>query len=287
MTVSVLIPAFNEETGIGIALRRLAGSQVREIVVAANGCTDRTAETARELGARVVEIATPSKSAALTAADRVATGDVRVYLDADVPASPELIRRLAEAVARPGIEAAVPRPVVDATGSTWPVRAYYAVNSRLPVFRGRLFGRGVIALSAAARARFTDFPPLTADDMFLDAVVAPGEKTEIDVPVRVVAPRTAGDLIRRVARARDGNDEFRRYLATSPFRAAAAPDNTSWLRDVVLRRPWLAPAAVVYVAVVLLAERKRRSPSWDVRSGWGRPAIPRQRRSDDSLAKRP
>ena len=30
-------------------------------------------------------------------------------------------------------------------------------------------------VSAAARSRFTDFPPLTADDMFLDAVVAPGE----------------------------------------------------------------------------------------------------------------
>jgi len=272
------MPAFNEEIGIGTTLRALTespdfGSDI-EIVVAANGCTDRTAEVARAFGVRVLEITTPSKTAALNAADEVAAGEVRVYVDADVTADAALLRRLADAVNRPGIEAAVPRPAVDTSASSWPVRAFYAVNTRLPIFRGRLFGRGVIAVSSRARARFDRFPEITADDMFLDAVVAPAEKTEIDIPVRVIAPRTTGDLIRRVARARDGNAEFERYLRAHPgiVAAPAEADATSWLRDVVLRRPWLLPAAVIYVAVVLLAERKRRSPSWDVRSGWGRPA---------------
>jgi glycosyltransferase involved in cell wall biosynthesis len=278
--ISVIVPAFNEETGISATLRALTDSPEFgddiQILVAANGCTDRTAEVARGFGVQVLEIATPSKTAALNAADEVATGDVRVYLDADVPAGPDLLRRLAEAVARPGVEAAVPQPAVDASASSWPVRAFYAVNTRLPVFRGRLFGRGVIAVSSAVRGRFDRFPSITADDMFLDAVVAPGEKVEIDVPVRVVAPRTTGDLIRRVARARDGNAEFERYVRAHPgvVAAPAEADSASWLRDVVVRRPWLLPSAVVYVAVVLLAERKRRSPSWDVRSGWGRPAQP-------------
>ncbi|MCY1138195.1 glycosyltransferase [Actinoplanes sp. Pm04-4] len=280
MRISVIVPAFNEEAGIRATLSALTDSPDSgpdiEILVAANGCIDRTADVARGFGVRVLEIATPSKTAALNAADEVATGDVRVYLDADVPASPSLVRQLAEAVGRPGTEAAVPRPAVDASGSTWPVRAFYAVNARLPVFRGRLFGRGVIAVSSRARSRFDRFPAITADDMFLDAVVAPAEKTEIDISVRVAAPRTTGDLIRRVARARDGNAEFERYIGANPgvVAAPAEADSTSWLRDVVLRRPWLAPAAVVYVAVVLLAERKRRSPSWDVRSGWGRAAQP-------------
>jgi glycosyl transferase family 2 len=296
---SVIMPAFNEEAGIGDALRVLTeipefGTNM-EIVVAANGCTDRTAEVARSFGVRVVEIATPSKTAALNAADEVATGDVRIYLDADVPATAELLRGLAAAVARPGIEAAVPRPVQDTSASTWPVRAFYAINSRLPVFRGRLFGRGIIAVSTAARYRFARFPEITADDMVLDAVVAAGEKTEIDLPVRVVAPRTTGDLIRRVARARDGNAEFWRFAGSAPDGFPALPDpvagpsTTSWMRDVVLRAPWLIPAAIVYVAVVLLAERKRRSPSWDVRSGWGRPAepvrIPAQRAGSEAPAK--
>ncbi|GLY05271.1 MULTISPECIES: glycosyltransferase [Actinoplanes] len=282
MRISVIIPAFNEEAGIAAAVNALTEDADLEIVVAANGCTDRTAEVARACGARVVEVAAASKTAALNAADAVATGDVRIYLDADVPARPALLRDLAAAVAEPGIEAAVPRPAVDTSGSTWPVRAFYAINSRLPVFRGRLFGRGVIAVSTRARSRFAGFPDLTADDMFLDAVVAPGEKAEIGVPVRVVAPRTLDELVRRVARARDGNAEFQRFRQSAPAGVALVapePDATSWLRDVVLRRPWLGPAAVVYVAVVLLAERRRRSASWDVRSGWGR--IPAQRSPRD------
>ncbi|WP_250002923.1 glycosyltransferase [Actinoplanes sp. M2I2] len=292
MRISVILPAFNEEAGIGPTLRTLTGNADDniEIIVAANGCTDRTAEVARSFGVRVVEVGAPSKTAALNAADEVATGDVRVYLDADVPADPGVLRRLADEVNRPGIEAAVPRPAVDTSASTWPVRAFYAVNSRLPVFRGRLFGRGIIAVSSHARSRFVRFPEITADDMFLDAVVPDGEKAEIDVPVRVVAPRTAGDLIRRVARARDGNAEFERYLRAHPEVVAtpATADPASWLRDVVLRRPWLLPSAVVYVTVVLLAERTRRSASWDVRSGWGRPAVPvpRQRTPADPVPAR-
>ena len=284
MEISIVVPAFNEEAGIGTVLGTLTGtselSSDVEIVVAANGCTDRTAEVARSFGVRVVEIATPSKTAAMNAADEVVTGDVIVYLDADVPADPTLILRLAEAVAQPGVEAAVPRPVPDTSASTWPVRAYYAVNSRLPVFRGRLFGRGIIAVSAAARSRFGRFPEITADDMVLDAVIAASEKVEIDLPIRVVAPRTGKDLIRRVARSRDGNDEFWRFVQTSPDTLGPLPDpvagpsTTSWLRNVVLRAPWLAPAAVVYVIIVLLAERQRRSKAWDVRSGWGRTGDP-------------
>ena len=78
---------------------------------------------------------------------------------------------------------------------------------------------------------------------------------------------------------------FQRFLASAPqgYELApgpvAGPDATSWLRDVVLRSPRLIPAAVVYVSVVLLAERRRRSASWDVRSGWGRVTIPAPRQA--------
>ncbi len=173
----------------------------------------------------------------------------------------------------------MPRPVIDTSGSAWPVRAYYAVNARLPVFRDRLFGRGVIALSAEARARFDHFPELLADDMFLDAVVGTQEKVEIDAVIRVRAPRRTADLVRRVARAREGNAEFWRFVrAAGPEYGVTAdpvpgPRPWSWLRHVVARSPWLAPTAACYVAIILLAEAKRRSPGWDVRSGWGRAPV--------------
>lgn len=279
--IAVIMPAFNEATGIGGTLQRLLESPQfgpdLEIIVVANGCTDDTASIARSFGVHVLEIPTPSKAAALNAADRVVDGDVRIYVDADVPLTPELLRQLAAATGQPGAAAAVPRPLVDTAGSAWPVRAYYAVNARLPVFRNRLFGRGVIALSAEARSRFDRFPELTADDMFLDAIVGAEEKVEIDAVVRVRAPRRTGDLIRRLARAREGNAEFWRFVHAAPPEyglpadPVPGPSSWSWLRHVLLRSPWLLPAAVCYVSITLLAEAKRRSPGWSVRSGWGRP----------------
>lgn len=274
------MPAFNEEENIGDTLRTLVECRRSgldlDVVVAPNGCTDRTAEVARGWGVRVVELATASKSAALNAADEVATGGPRIYLDADTPITPDLMKVLVTAVSVDEVRAAVPRREIDARHSSWPVRAYYRINDRLPVFHNRLFGRGVIALSAAARARFERFPEIVADDMFLDAVIGPEEKVEIDSVVRVMAPRHSRDLVRRLARSRAGNEEFWRLVATAPqdFPALAGavpgPRHSSWLRDVVWRAPGLLPAAFCYLVITVLAEVRRRSPGWNVRSGWGR-----------------
>jgi hypothetical protein len=282
--ITVIMPAFNEEEGIGTVLRAMTesphfGADV-EIIVAANGCTDGTVAVARSCGVRVLEIDIPSKIAALNAADEIATGDVRIYLDADIVAPVELLRELATVIAEPGVEAAAPRPVIDTSDSSWPVRSYYAINARLPVFKGRLFGRGLIAISAAARARFAHFPDIIADDMFLDAVVRSEEKRDVDLPVRVVAPRRTGELIRRVARSRAGNAEFWHFVRTDPRGAELALDPVpgsspwSWLRQVVRTSPRLIPAAFCYLAITVAAELRRRSPGWNVRSGWGRPGGP-------------
>lgn len=298
--ISVVMPAYNEGAGIGRILRNLLedpafGPDI-EVIVAANGCTDDTVDIARSYGVRVIDIPTPSKTAALNAADEVTQGDVLIYQDADIPVTAALLRQLAAAVGAPGIEAAVPGREIDTSGCSWPVRAFYAINGRLPVFRRRLFGRGVIAVSRAARSRFDRFPEITADDMFLDAIVAAPEKAEIESTVRVGAPRTTPDLVRRVARARDGNAEFWRYvdagaegnaLALDPV---AGPNQWAWLGTVVRRKPALLPAALCYAGVVVLAEARRRSPGWDVTSGWGRgtPAsaarMPRQRQPADDTA---
>jgi len=190
--------------------------------------------------------------------------------------SPQLVRALADAVTGPGTLAAVPRREVDVSGSSWAVRRYYNINSRLPVYAGRLFGRGVIALAKEARERFERFPEIIADDMFLDAIVNGDERTEVDTAVRVVAPRRLRDLIRRVARARQGNDEFWRWLrdgesvVDAPVNPVEASRPGSWLRDVVLPSPRLWPASLCYVVVVLLAEASRRRRGWTVSSGWGR-----------------
>jgi len=81
-TVSVVIPCYNEEEGIQITLADMPGV-VDEVVVVDNNCTDRTAEVASAMGARVVCESTPGYGAAYKAGFRAATGDIIVTMDGD------------------------------------------------------------------------------------------------------------------------------------------------------------------------------------------------------------
>jgi glycosyltransferase involved in cell wall biosynthesis len=97
LKISVVIPCYNEEDGVRITIGQLP-PVVDEIVVVDNNCTDRTAEVARSLGARVVAETRKGYGAAYQAGLPAATGDVIVTLDGDgtYPADqiPELVDHL-------------------------------------------------------------------------------------------------------------------------------------------------------------------------------------------------
>lgn len=107
--VSVLIPALNEEEAIGAVLDEVPGpwrepsgarrgsacSPVTEVLVVDNGSTDRTAEIAREHGARVVrEERRGYGSACLRGMAEVGETDILVFLDGDHSDYPEEISLL-------------------------------------------------------------------------------------------------------------------------------------------------------------------------------------------------
>ncbi|KFF60735.1 glycosyltransferase [Cryobacterium sp. MLB-32] len=278
---SIVIAAHNEENVIGHSLDSLLAQETRdaiEVVVSANGCTDRTAALATRPGVIVIDRPEPGKAAALNAGDLAATGFPRIYLDADILLPPgglaELVRYLAET---PHVLAVVPRRRMDTTGRPWTVRAYFSINEKLPAFRTGLFGRGLIALSAQGRARFDSFPAMIADDLFLDSQFTADEKREARlVEVVVAAPFTTRDLVRRLVRVRRGNADMRaaasRGAIDVPVRAA---DRWAWLHDVVLPHPRLLPAAVPYVLITLIAgilARRTVKPG----EGWGRDDSTRQ-----------
>ncbi len=277
---SVVIAAHNEEATIGRCLDALfaPGSPAGlDVTVVANGCTDATAARAAGYpGVRVLDLPEPGKAGALNAGDRAAVGYPRIYLDADIVLPPGALAAIVATLELPGPDgsvplAVVPRRLLDLSGRPGLVRAFYAINSRLPAYRDALFGRGVIALSEAGRARFETFPDVVADDLFLDSLFASREKRQADGAVSVVAtPRRTGDLVRRLARVRSGNAALR-----GAARDGQAPTGvrrsrrSSWLRDVVLPRPWLAPAGVCYAAIILSAEVAAKRAARDgVR--WGR-----------------
>lgn len=254
---SIVIPAHNEGARLGANLTLLTEGMTPgefEIIVVANGCTDNTVDIAKSIpGVFVIELDEAGKAGALRAGDEAAQRLSRIYLDADVPLSASEARSLAAAVAQPGVFAATGQRRVVTRGTAIPVRAYYAISRRLPVFRDGLFGRGVIALSPAGRARFGEFPSMIADDLYLDSLFESHEKRQLDsVVTTVTAPQRTVQLVNRLARVRSGNRSMREMSAARPA------SNSSWLRHVVLPRPWLWPAGICYAAVTIAAEIKSR-----------------------------
>ncbi|MEV0899936.1 glycosyltransferase family 2 protein [Actinoplanes sp. NPDC049802] len=274
---SVVIAAHNEAAVIGQCLDSLladARPGEFDVTVAANGCTDETVRVATARGVRVLDLPDPGKPGALNAGDAAAVGFPRVYLDADIMLSTDGLRALAAAATAPAL-AATARRDLDLTGRPLPVRAYFAVHRHLPALRTGLFGRGVIVLSEAGRARFDRFPDMVADDLFVDSLFTASEKRQVEsVPSVVATPRRTRDLVRRLIRVRAGNAAMRAAAANGEIKTEVrAPGRSSWLKDVVLRRPWLAPAAVCYVAItVYAAAQAKRRPD----TGWLRDDSTRQ-----------
>jgi glycosyltransferase involved in cell wall biosynthesis len=271
----VVIAAHNEAAVIGATLDSVLGDArpgELEVIVSANGCTDETAEVARSRpGVLVVDSPLPGKTGALNRAELVATRFPRIYLDADIPATTATIRALRDALeGSDGPLVAFPSRRLDVTGRPLMVRAYFAIQQHLPVFDEGLFGRGMIAVSEKGRCRFCQFPQVVADDLFLDSLFDSTERVRVtEVETTVATPLRTRDLVRRLVRVRRGNAALRARARTAPGPGVRRADRTSWLRDVVLRRPWLAPAATVYVAITLYAALlARRGPVTD--STWGR-----------------
>jgi glycosyltransferase involved in cell wall biosynthesis len=103
MNVSVIIPALNEEEPIaGVVSECLATKIPNEIIVVDNGSDDRTADRAREAGARVVSEPQRGYGRACAAGVRALSPncDIVVFLDGDGSDCPELMSQLVDPIAR-------------------------------------------------------------------------------------------------------------------------------------------------------------------------------------------
>jgi glycosyltransferase involved in cell wall biosynthesis len=269
--ISVVIAAHNESKTIGRCLDLLladAGDDDLDIVVAANGCQDDTAEQIQRRGVPVVELPSPGKAAALNAAERQVSRFPRVYLDADSQMTfgdlCRLIEPLRHSDATNGpVLAAVPRRVVETSGKSLVVRLYYRALEHHPAFGHALFGRGVVALSARGRERFVDFPDLLADDFFLDSIFTRTEKIVVpDVASLVEAPSSTRILLRRLARVRRGNSQLRWNGGSGSLPRSV--EGLGWLLAAVRRDPSLARASAVYIIVTMMAIARARwgPPTW-------------------------
>jgi glycosyltransferase involved in cell wall biosynthesis len=263
VSISVVIAAHNEEDVLGRCLDALVQPgrpEELEVVAVCNGCTDRTADVAREYGNRVRVIETPiaSKTAALNLGDAVVSGFPRFYLDADVTLPIASVRRIAAHLGERDVLAASPVMHVDLGGSSLAVRAYYRVWIRLPYVREGMIGVGVYALSEEGRRRFGEFPKVIADDGYVRMLFGPGERIRVDdAPVRVYAPHRFSDLVRIKTRSRLGRYQLRQRFPDLVARERTTKSYRNAMGPIVIR-PWLWPAAVVYGAVLVQTRRRAK-----------------------------
>lgn len=98
--ITIIIPAFNEESGIGSVLSGLNEWRERaEIIVIDDASTDRTGEIAKNAGVRVIRHSiNKGYGAALKTGIRAASGDIIVMMDADSQHSAEQIGTLLDAM---------------------------------------------------------------------------------------------------------------------------------------------------------------------------------------------
>jgi hypothetical protein len=236
--------------------------------VVCNGCSDNTAEVARRFApaVRVLETDVPSKTNALNLGDASARSFPRIYVDADVVISLEAIRALTERLMKGDVHVAAPSPAIDVRNCSKFVRAYYAVREQLPSARQGIGGSGVYALSAAGRARFGNFPDITADDAYVRLQFSSMERTTIsNVKSVVYAPRTIRSLLATRTRIYYGIAELARRFPEMRSNADAS-NNRTLIR--LFKFPSMWPAIAAYVTINAIARCRAFSRSTRSSVGW-------------------
>lgn len=225
---SIIIPAHNEEAVIARCLdaiyREAPPDVLPEVIVVANGCSDRTVEVARAAApaAVVLNLAAGSKAAALNAGNKAATLTPRLFLDADIACDYRALAATAEVLLDPKVKAASPALRVDVDRCSAFVRAYYRVWTKQPYITDRLVGSGVYGLSREGLDAIGEFPPIFGDDIWIKTRFSREERRNVatdqeGLPVHftVLPPRTLWSLLKVEARRRIGDGEVRQMFPTT------------------------------------------------------------------------
>lgn len=259
--IAVVVPAHNEGPVIDTLLRALApGTEAGtlDVVVVANGCSDDTAQRAREHGVRVIELERGHKPSALNAGDDMLETFPRFYVDADVTVTADGIEQLAKDLDHNGTLAVSPVLRMDTSSSSRLVRAYFRIWERLPSIADSLASRGCMGFSRSGRNRWESWPDVTADDQWANEQFSPGERrVSPDVESVVAAPSDLRHLVERKRRTRRGGIELEEQIQRD------VTSNTAWL-GVVRAEPRLVTCVPAYVLVTVLV----RLATWrDRRAG--------------------
>ncbi len=193
-SVSVMIPAHDEAAWLPACLDALLASDPVpgsvEVIVIANGCTDRTADVAREYrglftamgwALTVLELEEGGKLRAWNAGEAAASGLALIYLDADVQVSPPLVAGIAVALDTDAPRYASGRPRVTTQGNAV-TRHYTRFWRTTPFMIHGVPGFGIFAMNRAGRSRWGEWPDIISDDTFARLNFVPSERVTVPAP---------------------------------------------------------------------------------------------------------
>jgi rSAM/selenodomain-associated transferase 2 len=190
-SVSIIIPALNEERQIGRVLSALLSlPEVTEIIVVDGGSQDRTAELARAFeGVKVVEFGRANRAQQMNAGAQGAQGAVLLFLHADVCLPVDALVAVREALADATVVGGCFEFSFPAT-ATVPYRLYaWGINLRTRLFctatgdQALFVRRGVFDVLGGYREL-----PLMEDIELFDALKQRGKVTVLSQRV-IVSPR--------------------------------------------------------------------------------------------------
>lgn len=155
-SIKVIIPAFNEENGVGSVVREIPKELVEEIIVVNNASTDKTEQAAKEAGATVLrEEEKGYGRACLKGMHYISTQsikpDIIVFLDADYSDYPQEMPQLIKPIAEGNVDLVIGSRArgVKENGSMTPQQIFgnWLATTLLRLFYG---------------VRFTDLGPFRA-----------------------------------------------------------------------------------------------------------------------------
>ena len=120
VALSVIIPVLNEAQRIAACIERVAAQGFDEVIVVDGGSTDGTADIVRRTGATLVD-APRGRGQQLNAGARAASGDMLLFLHADVVLPDHAVSIARSTLARDGVVAGAFRTwtVDDAAAARW------------------------------------------------------------------------------------------------------------------------------------------------------------------------
>jgi len=214
LQASIILPAHNESGYIADCLNAVLGSNLDgldlKVIVVANRCTDNTVEIAntfaseaKKVGCTLQIIETPvgGKTNALNLGDDTAGSGARLYLDADVIVSPELILSLVKELQFGKPQYACGTPVVT-SGTGWITRAYARFWTTLPFVTDDAPGFGLFAMNLAGRAQWQDWPDVISDDTFARLQFTADQRAKLPATYRWPMVEGFANLV-RVRRRQD------------------------------------------------------------------------------------